>query len=543
MDMSKSRIEGLLAAFPKLILPGKQHTFVDTESVRYVYQPLDKLYMLLITTKASNILEDLETLRLFSKVIPEYCKTMTENDVLDNVFSLISAFDEIIALGYRENVNLSQIKTFTEMDSHEERVFQAVRQNQEREANENSKRKAKELTLARKDALKRGGNFKYPSSNVASSGLSSHTKSNIDIETVTNGNKYSQPSSFNKPPAMNKAMKLGGKLKELDQFVDKLISEGEEFTKIPRMLEDLKITNNNYNDILPPRRYSEKVSIMVEEKVAISMNKDGGVQLFDINGILMVRISDESFGRIKLYIENPLSSNTLNDHDILSQLKSPLQLQCHPNIDKKIFACDNVICLKDTSKSFPLNMDVGVVKWHLSNFQNQTQFLPLLVTCWPSEGSDGGCEVNIEFTLNKDDLELKDVSIQIPLPSACKTLLVNECTQGDYTKSLKPSSSNTLGTLTWHIPLINNRDRTGTLEFSIPDSGTGSDFFPIKVGFCSATTIFNHAGGVEDNECKSRPYFDIKVNEINKLDESDGEDTFVKFSSDYQLLVDKYEIV
>lgn len=39
--MSRIRIEGLLAAFPKLVGSGKQHTYVETENVRYLYQPIE----------------------------------------------------------------------------------------------------------------------------------------------------------------------------------------------------------------------------------------------------------------------------------------------------------------------------------------------------------------------------------------------------------------------------------------------------------------------------------------------------------------------
>uniref|UniRef100_A0A2R8MEB7 Coatomer subunit delta n=1 Tax=Callithrix jacchus TaxID=9483 RepID=A0A2R8MEB7_CALJA len=34
VEMTRTRIEGLLAAFPKLMNTGKQHTFVETESIR-----------------------------------------------------------------------------------------------------------------------------------------------------------------------------------------------------------------------------------------------------------------------------------------------------------------------------------------------------------------------------------------------------------------------------------------------------------------------------------------------------------------------------
>lgn len=81
VDMSRIRIEGYLAAFPKLVGTGKQHTYIETENVRYVYQPIESLYLLLVTNKQSNILEDLETLRLLSKLV-------SLNDWLLHFFSM-----------------------------------------------------------------------------------------------------------------------------------------------------------------------------------------------------------------------------------------------------------------------------------------------------------------------------------------------------------------------------------------------------------------------------------------------------------------------
>lgn len=43
----------------------------------------------------------------------------------------------------------------------------------------------------------------------------------------------------------------------------------------------------------------------------------------------------------------------------------PCSVQTHPNVDKKLFTTDSVLGLKNPDKSFPLNNDVGVLKWRL----------------------------------------------------------------------------------------------------------------------------------------------------------------------------------
>jgi dihydroorotase len=75
IPITRMKLEEYVANFPKLIESGnkyqnmltiylgKQCTHIETESIRYVYLPIEKLYLILITTNNSNIIEDLEVIR------------------------------------------------------------------------------------------------------------------------------------------------------------------------------------------------------------------------------------------------------------------------------------------------------------------------------------------------------------------------------------------------------------------------------------------------------------------------------------------------
>ena len=97
VEMTRMKVENHLATFPKLIGTDRQHNTVETAEVRYVYQPIESLLLVLTTSKLSNIVEDLETVRLLSKLVPDVAGGVTEDRILDNTFELIFAFDEVRA--------------------------------------------------------------------------------------------------------------------------------------------------------------------------------------------------------------------------------------------------------------------------------------------------------------------------------------------------------------------------------------------------------------------------------------------------------------
>ncbi|XLS68984.1 hypothetical protein HN51_020007, partial [Arachis hypogaea] len=166
VDMTRMRIEGLLAAFPKLIGTGKQHTYVETENVRYVYQPMEALYLLLITNKQSNILEDLDTLRILSKL---------------------------------ENVTVAQVKQYCEMESHEEKLHRQMREDKIREAKDEMKRKANEIDK-NKIIKNRGDNYKGGFGPLQSmgSGIFENSFNDTSISSSGTGSRLSSDIGYSK---------------------------------------------------------------------------------------------------------------------------------------------------------------------------------------------------------------------------------------------------------------------------------------------------------------------------------------------------------
>ena len=77
---------------------------------------------MLITNKASNILQDIETLHLLARIVSDQCRSAEQKEISRKAFELLGAFDEVVSLGYREQLNLTQVRNVLEMESHEEKI-------------------------------------------------------------------------------------------------------------------------------------------------------------------------------------------------------------------------------------------------------------------------------------------------------------------------------------------------------------------------------------------------------------------------------------
>ncbi|KAJ3294296.1 Coatomer subunit delta [Borealophlyctis nickersoniae] len=470
--MPRSRIEGLLASFPKLIGASDQHTFVETDNVRYVYQPLEELFMVLVTNKQSNILQDIDTLHLFARSVSEYCRSLEEREIARQAFDLIAVFDEVVSLGYRENVGLAQLRTITEMESHEERVQAEIAKNKEKEAREELNRKARQLEMQKREMAKRGYTGGMTSSTGFGAGMGSGYGAGsgsmnagfragtpyqdpISQSVPSQDDRFSSPTSA--APTRGKGMQLGRKAK--DTILMDSIKAEEGLDENPPMSAGAG-ASVHHNPVIA----TESVHLAVEEKVVVIANRDGGLQSMEVKGDLMLRVSDPGRAQIRVALKVQQDPN--------------IQYKTHPNVDKALFSQESILGLKDASRPFPTGQALGILRWRYVT--KEESVMPLAINCWPSPSGNGSCDVNIEYELQSDRLELRDVVISIPYPGT------GTPTIGDVEGHYQLDRQHHI--IQWQLPIIDQSNKSGVLEFTVPSEDVGG-FFPIKASFSALQTF------------------------------------------------------
>ena len=484
-EISRSRIEGLLASFPKLADSGTQHTTVEQDNVRYVYQPLDELYMVLITNRQSNILQDIDSLHLFAQVVSSICKSLDEREILRNAYEILSAFDEVVTLGYRENLSLSQIKTFLEMESHEERIQEIIsrvrahvltlpnlpptdhKQNKEMEATEDRKRKAKQLELQRKEMSRTGrGNIprvpSYPT--YTPPPRTTNVSSYDSYEAEKN-------KSLKTAAPKGKGMQLGSKKSKTTDIFDKLgVSDTD---SAPLVSNSQPITQAPTSPTAPRASTSsdrsEAIHITIAESISASLTREGTLKSLTVKGDLQVRILDPSFSKIAL----ALTANPTHN----------AAFKAHPNVDKTAFA-NKSIQLKDATKGFPTNISVGVLRWTASPPASSPNLAPISFTVWVNKGADSTYALTVEYESSGEDT-LRDVVVTIPYATA-------EPAVSSFDAQYEVSGD----TLEWTIGTVDEGNATGSFEFEA-EAEDESEFFPMSVRFA-----------------KSRPFVDVDVSAL-----------------------------
>lgn len=71
-------------------------------------------------------LQDLQTLSLVVRLTTSLTPTLNEPSILASSFELLCAFDEVVSLGYKENVSLQQVRNVLEGESHEEKIQEII---------------------------------------------------------------------------------------------------------------------------------------------------------------------------------------------------------------------------------------------------------------------------------------------------------------------------------------------------------------------------------------------------------------------------------
>lgn len=508
-DITRVRIEGLLYAFPRLRESSekKQATFLDAGSVRYVYQPMESFFLVLITTLDSNIVEDLATLQLMSKVISgTLAESVSKQLLQEKTFPILFAFDEIIVGGKKECASLKEVQTCLAMYSEAEIMYKQEKERQMEEARKVAAEHVRSIKEAKMMGLSRGQAGPYggfgSDSNPYQADFDTNPNESYGMRRPNTYEANSFQQAYSAPveespvmPQRGVGMSLGGAKKSSRVEVSMMAQVSKEISSLKQ-----KPGASRSAPPAPPAEaprpdqtaktgggQCSAVQVTAVEKMNVELTRDGEVKTMDVKGALSLCILEAHCGRVLLELK-PLD-------------KQAFTYKAHAKMNKAQFAEQGILAMSD-GKPFPLQQNLTVLRWRAA----QAIAPPVLFTCWPETG-----RMTVEYEFVEPHCTLDSLSITIPL-------------NGETVTSLRGTSGSPEqqgDAIVWSIPVRGGEaSQTGSVDIAVDSNvDLGEVMFPMTVSIQGSSTMAN-----------------VCVNRVIELDT----EMPVRFAMDTQLVAESY---
>jgi hypothetical protein len=150
-SITRLELEEHIVRFSRNIDNCKDSTHLEFEKYRYIFIPIEELYLVLITSKQSNVIEDIEILKLIYRLIQDQCGIISPDNIKYFSLNITLGIDDIVSLGLRESVTIPQIKQLIDMESQEEKEFKKEQERRELAQKKQMAEKARELEKMRRE--------------------------------------------------------------------------------------------------------------------------------------------------------------------------------------------------------------------------------------------------------------------------------------------------------------------------------------------------------------------------------------------------------
>jgi hypothetical protein len=435
--LTRSQVEGHLGAFPKLVGKERQ-SYVETETIRYVFQSIEDLYFVLITSKDSNILEDLDLLSLLVDLTRDILSAeeggIHEKNVLASSLQLIFAYDECIFDGYRQNVSVGDVREFLAMESVEEVEFLRLRRIKEVKAATELKQKMRQLEKDRKKSGKTG---------FESSGIASQLVITSNIETTAIEQSRPKYSSSSHPS--KQGMALGKKVTSKSKAQQMIIEEGlgaASETTGPSSVQPVS---------------SSGVVVKLIEVMNATVSRNGVVREMSVEG--------------RLITESGLKGNYLIQ---ISETGNSNKFKMRPINQKDRGLFSKTKCLQFESASH--GEEMTLLGWRMVSVDQKD--VPFLISGWVVDPNAKVITFSYEIELKDERFVFDSIVVSIPVqhPLGVK---ISVC-DGEADVLAREEI------LKWTIARLGGNNQKAELEFSMPHCDP-ERLYPMIVEFESST--------------------------------------------------------